>query len=135
MSASTGVPSISLNPARSKNAVWKVSANRCPQPELRRGLDQGAEQLGADLATAVVRVHSQRADLAEVGPQHVQRAAADQFAADLGHAELLDVLIESDEFLGQQLAAGTRIDVDEGFDGGDVGGPGPSDDDLHEQRP
>ena len=70
---------------------------------------------------AVARVHGQRADLAEIGPQHVQGATADDRAAQLGHAKVRHVLVERHEFLGQQLAPGAGIDVDEGLDGRDVG--------------
>jgi CDP-diacylglycerol--glycerol-3-phosphate 3-phosphatidyltransferase len=62
----------------------------------------------------------------EVGPQDVQRAAADHLAVELGHPELLDGLVEGDEVLLQDDLAG--VDVDERLDTWDVGSAGAPDD-------
>jgi ribosomal protein S12 methylthiotransferase len=56
-----------------------------------------------------VRVHGKRADLGEVLPQHMQRAAAHHCAVPLGHPEFLDVLVKRDELLGQQHRAGVEV--------------------------
>ena len=74
----------------------------------------------ADAAARQRRVDRDGADLAEIGPQHMQRAATDHDAVVLGHPELLDGLIQRHEVLFQQDLA--RVGVDEVLDRRDVGG-------------
>ena len=76
------------------------------QAQFAGGADQPLQQERADARAAVVRMHGQRAYLTQVGPQHVQRTAADDRAAALGDDEVLDVLVEGDQLLREQLAAG-----------------------------
>src|SRR3954451_1831350 len=56
--------------------------------------------------TPDLRVYRDGADLAEVRPQHVQRAAADQLTVGLGDPELLDRLVERHQIFLQQDLAG-----------------------------
>jgi hypothetical protein len=76
------------------------------------------------------RVHRDRADLAEVLPQHVQRAAPDDLAVDLRDEELRHGLVQRDDLLGEQHAA--RVGVHEILDRPHVRGPGPAH--LHRGR-
>ena len=76
-----------------------------------------------DALTPDLRVHRHRAHFAEVGPQHVQCAAADQFAVEFGDPELLDRLVQRHQVLLQQDLAG--VDVDERLDRGHIGRAGP----------
>jgi hypothetical protein len=76
-----------------------------------------------DAATEDPRVHRDRADLAQVLPQHVQRAAADDLTVQLRHQELRDGLVERDHFLREEHPPG--VGVHELLDGPDVGGACP----------
>ena len=118
----TGVPSISVKPCPLKNSDLEGEHEDALQAKLTRDVEQPVHDQMADAAPPDLRMHRHRADLAEVRPQHVQGAAAEQFAVDLGDPELLDRLVERHEVLLQQNAAG--VDVDEFLDGGHVGGPG-----------
>jgi hypothetical protein len=80
-----------------------------------------------DALAAVLRRHGQRADLAQIRPEHVQRAAADHPVLQGGDPEVLDVLVQRHDVLGQQLAV-VGVGVDQALDGGHVGGAGTPDD-------
>jgi hypothetical protein len=58
----------------------------------------------------------------------MERTAADHRAILLGHPELLDVLVERDEWLGQQYCTG--VTIDQVFDLANVSHPGPTYSDL-----
>ena len=78
-------------------------------------------------------MHGDRADLAEVLPQNVQRAAPDDLAGLLGDKELLYVLVEGDGLLREQHLA--RVHVDELPDRPHVrGARGPHDDHVRDVR-
>lgn len=64
----------------------------------------------AQALAAQLRVHRDRANLREVLPQHVQRAAADDAPVLLDDPELLHVLVQRDHVLGQQNPAGIAVD-------------------------
>jgi hypothetical protein len=70
-------------------------------------------------AVSLVRLrHRDRADLGEILPHDVQRAAADDLAVRSGaarHPELLDVLVQRDRCLAQQAARG-NVGVYQGAD-------------------
>jgi hypothetical protein len=76
-----------------------------------------------DAAPLHPRVHGDGADLAEVLPQHVHSAAADDLAVELGDEELGHGLVERDHLLGEQHPSG--VGVHELLDGPDVGGACP----------
>ena len=59
-------------------------------------------------------VHRDRADFAEVRPQHMQSAAANHAIVHLGDPELLDRFIQCDEVLLQQDLSG--VGVNQPFD-------------------
>ena len=113
-------------PCRLKNSTSKVSTkirSRCNSLATSSNRSTIAWPTPCPLH---LRVHRDRAHLTEVGPQHVQRAAADQFAVEFGDPELLDRLIERHQVLLQQDLAG--VDVDERLDRGHIGGAGTPDD-------
>ena len=92
-----------------------------PQPQLAGPRQQRRDDRVPDALPDRARVDRHRADLAEVLPEHVQRAAADDLAVELADQELLDRLVEGDDLLGQQHAA--RVGVDQRLDRGHVGRP------------
>ena len=75
------------------------------QTETTGPVQQCAEQAVPDAAAAASRVHGKRADLGEVRPHDVQRAAPDDLSGLVERdLELLDRLEVADELLGQQDA-------------------------------
>jgi len=93
------------------------------EAQLTRVLDQPRDDGVPHPAAQHARVHRHGADLAEIGPQHVQRPAADDLTVDLGHEELLHGLVQGDDLLRQQYAA--RVPVDERLDHRHVSGSRP----------
>ena len=83
-----------------------------------------------DSEAAELRIDGHRANLREVLPEHVQRAAADHLAAALGDPELLHVLVQGDGGLLQKPGSGARVGVDQAPDRPDVRRAGTPDDDL-----
>src|SRR5690242_9647910 len=77
-----------------------------------------------DARAAHLRMHRDRAHLTEIGPQHVQGAAPDQFTVEIDDPELLDRLIQRHQVLFQKDLAG--VDVHQVLDPGDIGGAGPA---------
>jgi len=83
---------------------------------------QGVHEAATDPVAAAGRVDGHRADLGEVFPQHVQRAAAhDGAVGPFGDPELLDVLVERHGRLVQQ-PPGSGVGVDQFADRPDVAG-------------
>src|SRR6266542_630841 len=103
------------------------------QSQLARRADERAEQPVADPMATMFGMDRERADLAEVGPQDVERAASDEHATLLGDLEVLDVLVERHEFLGEQLATGSGVPVHERLDRRDVRGSRAADGQRHAQ--
>jgi hypothetical protein len=71
-----------------------------------------------------VREHGDGPDLRDVLPQHVQATAPDEHAVDLGDPELLDVLVERDQLLGEQHLA--DVGVDDRLDAPHIADPCPA---------
>src|SRR5215472_4140275 len=76
-------------------------------------------------------MYGQAAHFAEVSPQHVQRPAADHVPLQLRDPEVGDILVEGDELLGEELASGAGVYVDEGLDRRDVRCAGTAHDEAH----
>src|SRR5215472_19268016 len=76
-------------------------------------------------------MYGQAAHFAEVSPQHVQRPAADHVPLQLRDPEVADILVEGDELLGEELASGAGVYVDEGLDRRDVRCAGTAHDEAH----
>ena len=131
----TGVPSIGTNPNEPKNCGLEREHEHPPHAELAGRVEQLGDEPVADLAAAQHRVDRDRADLGQVLPQHVHRAAADDraVARALRDPELLDVLVERDGRLGQQPPVGD-VHVDQPPDAAHVGGSGPPDGYLHDRK-
>ena len=89
------------------------------QLQLASDFEQSVDDRVADAVAGRRRVDRDGADLAEIRPQHVQRAATDHSAGEFGHPELLDGLVQRHQVLFQQDLS--RIRVDEVFDRGDIG--------------
>ena len=77
-------------------------------PSQRACSDEPLEQQVADALALHVGVDGDGADLGEVQPHHVQRAAADDPPVELGDEELLDVLVQLDGGLLEQDAGRRR---------------------------
>src|SRR6187431_2043504 len=73
-------------------------------------------------------VYRHRTYFAQVGPQHVKRAAPNQFTVDLGNPELLDGLVERHQILLEKDLAG--VDIDQSLHRGHIRGSGTPDGDL-----
>src|SRR3954451_15139098 len=101
------------------------------EPQFTRRGDQRLEDRPSDAVLNVVGVHGEGADLAEIGPEHVQGPAPHDPAVHLGDLEVLDVLVQGDQFLGQYLASGACVDVDDRLDRRDIGRAGATDEGLH----
>jgi hypothetical protein len=93
------------------------------QTQLACAVDERADDGVPHTAPEDARVHRDGADLAEVLPEHVQRAAADHLAVELRYQELRHGLVERDHLLGEQHPP--CVGVHELFDLPDVGGACP----------
>jgi hypothetical protein len=91
------------------------------EPELARGRRQLVHQQVAVPVPAMVWVNRQCANLPQVSPQNVQGAASDHHAAQLGDPEVRYVLIEGDQLFREQLASGTRVDINKRLDRRHIG--------------
>jgi len=77
--------------------------------DLPRGPQQRLDQHVPDALAGQGGVDGDRADLGQVLPEHVQRAAADHLAVPLDDPELLDILVQGDQVLGQQHPPGVLV--------------------------
>ncbi len=105
-------------------------AEQARQPERARVLLETIDDGPADAVVQPVILHEQGAHLAEIFPEHVQRAAADQHTVGLGDDELLHRAVEHRQVFTEQdalLHEGLQqvADADD-----DVGAAGRSDDVL-----
>ncbi len=122
---STSTSRASTKPCRAKKPVSKVRQNtrRTPRSTARRSSRSSSSEPTPRPCSG--GVDGDGAHLGEVGPQHVQRRAPDDGAADLRDDELLHVLVERDGGLAEQPALGGEA-VDQVADGGDVVGARPA---------
>lgn len=118
-------------PVRREELDLERQAEQPRQAQRAGPVDERLEQLMPDAAPPPLRGDGQGADLGQVLPQHVQRAAADDAAvrAGVGDQELLDGLVVPDHLLREQDAH-RGVGRDEVADGVDVRGQGGADGDL-----
>ena len=78
--------------------------------ELAAVLDQAVDDQAADASALGLAINGDGADLAEVLPEDMERAAADDLVVVDGDPELLDVFVQRDGFLHEQDLAGVLVD-------------------------
>ena len=73
-------------------------------------IDQALHEQPADTVSAPIGIDGDGADLAQILPEDVKGAAADDLSLVLRHPELLHVLVERDRLLLEQHLAGVAVD-------------------------
>src|SRR2546430_7361405 len=99
-----------LEPVPGEELLLERQHEEALQTQIARAGDQLADDGVPHAVPDHARVHRDGADLAQVLPQHVQRAAADHLAVELRHQELGYGLVERDRLLGEQYAPGVHVD-------------------------